>query len=273
MSIVLGTYGKSAVVSAFTQLSLSYSLGSGTVVFYSGAKPGSPESPTGSILATLSLSNALTAAVAGESILTGPVQANATGTGTIGYALWKDNSASPWFVADVGLDGSGADIILASLSAVSGQPVVMTEAGIKVLKNFGGIRLNTTAQTRFCDAMARAVGSGIGQTATLSIYTGTPPSDGDAAPTGTKLVDIVLSTGGANCWSSVSGGIAPLTSQPKSGTAVASGTAGYGQVVAGASSDRKFYGSVGTSNADFLLDSLSITSGNPVQLLSLSVSA
>ena len=122
------------------------------------------------------------------------------------------------------------------------------------------IRFNTDMRNAMVTALTNAI-SGY----TLSIYTGSQPATANDAATGTKLVDITI-----NGFNDPANGSATLnTSTPNTGTAVATGTAGWGRIVGGAG--ERIDGTVGTSGTDFTINSTSITSGAIVTLTAMTV--
>lgn len=122
------------------------------------------------------------------------------------------------------------------------------------------IRFNTAMRDAMVTALTNAIG---GQT--LSIYTGSQPATANDAATGTKLVDITIN--GFN--TPASGSATLITSTPNTGTAVATGTAGWGRIVGGAG--ERIDGTVGTSGTDFTINSTSITNGATVTLTAMTV--
>jgi len=122
------------------------------------------------------------------------------------------------------------------------------------------IRFNTAMRDAMVTALTGAIGG-----YTLSIYTGSQPATANDAATGTKLVDITI-----NGFNAPSNGSATLnTSSPNTGTAVATGTAGWGRIVG--SAGERIDGTVGTSGTDFTINSTSITNGATVTLTAMTV--
>lgn len=115
-----------------------------------------------------------------------------------------------------------------------------------------------TAGTTAMNALTALLNSGV-----LNIYTGGQPSL-DGGLTGTLLV--TLTFGATACASSVaSGGTVTATANSiTSGTAVATGTAGYYALLKSDASTVVLTGTVGTSGADLNLSTLSIVSGTIV---------
>ena len=122
------------------------------------------------------------------------------------------------------------------------------------------IRFNTAMRNAMVTALTGRIGG-----YTLSIYTGSQPATADDAATGTKLVDITIN--GFNA--PVTGSATLNTSTPNTGTAVATGTAGWGRIVGGAG--EHIDGTVGTSGTDFTINSTSITNGATVTLTAMTV--
>lgn len=122
------------------------------------------------------------------------------------------------------------------------------------------IRFNTAMRDVMVTALTGAIGG-----YKLSIYTGSQPATANDAATGTKLVDITI-----NSFNAPASGSATLdTSTPNTGTAVATGTAGWGRIVGGAG--ERIDGTVGTSGTDFTINSTSITNGATVTLTAMTV--
>jgi hypothetical protein len=98
---------------------------------------------------------------------------------------------------------------------------------------------------------------------TIALYSGTIPTTGSTAPTGTKLVEwpsTITWDGGVAGVNSISGG--PISSD----NALATGTAGYARVWDGTGAS--MYLTVGTSGAELNITSLSIITGTPVDIIS-----
>ena len=116
----------------------------------------------------------------------------------------------------------------------------------------------------------------------LRIYSGSQPTDADDAETGTLLVEITVSSATLTPGVSTNGlnfdvvtpdtdrtesVLAKSTGEVWSGTALATGTAGYGRfydngrIVGASETSIRFDGSAGTSGAQFNLSTTTITSG------------
>lgn len=118
------------------------------------------------------------------------------------------------------------------------------------------------------EAMLNGLGTAL-NSGTIKIYTGSQPAV-DVAPTGTLLVTMTFgATAFAAATASGSGG-SMSANAITSGTAVATGTAGY-FVCENSSGTVLFSGSVGTSGADLNLSSLSISSSANVACSSFTI--
>jgi hypothetical protein len=121
------------------------------------------------------------------------------------------------------------------------------------------IRFSTGTQNFMANALAGDLTG-----ATLSIYTGTQPANANTAASGTKLVDITI-----NAFLGAATGSAALdTSTPNTGTAIATGTAGWGRITA---TSGIIDGTVGTTGTDFTINSTAITNGAVVTLTAMTV--
>jgi hypothetical protein len=112
------------------------------------------------------------------------------------------------------------------------------------------------------EASVNAVAALLNSGGTIKIYTGTQPAL-DGSLTGTLLATLTFSST-AFASSTASGGTVTATANSiTSGTAAATGTAGYFALVTSGSATVAT-GTVGTSGADLNLNSLSISSGATV---------
>lgn len=101
----------------------------------------------------------------------------------------------------------------------------------------------------------------MGISGTIDIYSGAAPATGDAPLTGTKLATFTTAISPGS-WLAASGGSAALIAN-LAATGLATGTAGYAVWTKGLF---VIIGSVGTTAADFILDTLNITTGGTVNL-------
>ncbi|MEA3341911.1 MAG: hypothetical protein U9R15_18265, partial [Chloroflexota bacterium] len=140
----------------------------------------------------------------------------------------------------------------------------------------------TLAATEAFEATTYVVGDNGGslkevmQDGIIHIYSGSQPADADSAETGTKLVEITVSSGaftpgaagnGLEFKKEISGTLSKNSLEAWSGVASATGTAGWFRFYdnnedTGADATAvRFDGSVGTSGAQLTVSSTSITSG------------
>ena len=129
---------------------------------------------------------------------------------------------------------------------------------------------------------------GTGGTASVTIYTGTQPTNADTATSGTSgtiLCQIInIGWGGTTGDASTIGATAGTTGLAAgtggySGTAVATGTAGWARLLTvgtgftGSAATFRIDGNVGTAaTCEFVIDSVSITASGEVKILSLPIS-
>jgi hypothetical protein len=120
------------------------------------------------------------------------------------------------------------------------------------------------------NAKLDAIESTIGTSAVLKIRTGAAPSDLTGADSGTVLSTLSLPSD----WMAA----ASAGSKAKSGTwqdtsADATGTAGHFRVYASDGSTKHIQGSVGTSDADMIVDSTSFTAGQSFTINSFTITS
>lgn len=128
--------------------------------------------------------------------------------------------------------------------------------------------MTTKAGTTFRNNAATANGaSGASTTGQIKIWSGTAPSDPDAAATGTLLAHFLLTSSGG--WSSASSGETHLVTVPLAGVVDASGTAGYYRLL-DSGGNTLLQGSVTATGGggDLTVGSTTITSGDTVQITS-----
>lgn len=124
----------------------------------------------------------------------------------------------------------------------------------------------TTITAAAAEAMATALNTTVGTTATIRIYDGTPPTNADAAlSSNATLVTFPLSN---PAFQSVTGGVMTLDVTPAlTVAAAASGTATFFRILAGGSTS-VLQGSVATSGGQLNLNTITITSGVNVTITS-----
>lgn len=129
------------------------------------------------------------------------------------------------------------------------------------------MQLATAAQNAACNAVVDALDGG-SAAGTIKVYDGSQPANANTAVSSqTLLATFTLSS---TAFGSASSGVATLASTPLSATAAATGTATWFRAASGGTGGvgTVFDGSVGTSSADLVLNTTSITSGNTVQITS-----
>ena len=100
-----------------------------------------------------------------------------------------------------GLSGSGADVIVDSLTA----PTVVTNFSLRAPSGAGGTVLSTTTRNKIADALVTSGASGFSGSYALKLFSGTPPAtapDADAVGNSSNLPNFLGVIGygtGANC--------------------------------------------------------------------------
>lgn len=116
------------------------------------------------------------------------------------------------------------------------------------------------------NARLNAITTYAGNAALLQIYSGTKPSTGGAITTQTKLAEFTMGTPFAD---SASGGSLSLT-LPADTVGLANGTAVWARVVKADGTTHVMDLTVGTSSADVILNTTSISTGVAISLASAS---
>ena len=124
-----------------------------------------------------------------------------------------------------------------------------------------------TLTSAAADAMSTALNTYInsGGAAKLRIYGGSVPANPSASPSATVLATFDLNT--PNPFTS-SGGVLTLAGVPKTVSASAGGTANHFRILLNNGTTTVLQGSVGTSGADLILNTVTITSGVNVTITS-----
>jgi len=122
------------------------------------------------------------------------------------------------------------------------------------------IQLNVGIRNMIVDNIAGQLGWGV-----VEIYSGAQPASADNAATGTLLATIQM-----NGLAPAVNGVADLN-MDATGTAVATGTAGYARWRDTMADALRFDGSVGTSGTDFVVSNTSIVNGDTVTLTHLNL--
>lgn len=188
--------------------------------------------------------------------------AAANTTGTLTFARIYDSSQVAMIDCTVGTSGTPG-VILDSATASSGTSLGATGFTYKMPQTLSTVHLNADLVNALVQALWVTAGTvGIGINAALNIYSGTAPTNADTPLSGNTLL-ASIPIGSTSLWQSPSAGSALLTSN-LSATALATGTATFARIVKGA---MVLQGSVGTSSADFILDTVSLTSGSTLVTL------
>lgn len=127
------------------------------------------------------------------------------------------------------------------------------------------IRLGSGARAAMVDALLATMDAGSGP-ATLDLYTGSQPADADTSASGTLLATLTLND---PVGISSAGVLTFDVDPPVVGTAVADGDAGWARL-SDSDGNAILDGSVGESDADFVVDSVTVTTGEAVALVSTS---
>jgi hypothetical protein len=244
---------------------------SSSLKLYSGSAPGVENAVTGTLLATIPLFASSTSLMAGSNNGISPLAAeivnNATATGVVGYVRWFDSSNVGCIELTVGLTGSGADIILSTLSLTSGVAFNLIACSVKLPLTLGTVKLNSALADAIVDRVVRNIGTmpGLGASGNIMVYSGAAPASAEETATGTLLANFPT---GTSAFLTASGAVGNLAAS-LSVNASATGTAGYARWVKGSYVMQL---SVGTAATDVILSTTSLTSGVSVSITDMSVS-
>ncbi len=228
---------------------------------YTGSPPG-VSSVASTAIGTVGNALPFLASSGGVRTLNGDFSSNGVGTGTIGFARFYGQAVSSYsstglIEGSVGVAGSGADFIFETLSLSSSQWKLKASTAFKIPASNGTVKLSNTIRDALLDNLFLISGYthlNLGNSGTISIYSGSAPASADDAATGTLLWSIST---GTNCWNAASGGSSVLAAT-LSANGAATGTAGYARITKGAYC---LQCSVGTGGADMILSTTSIVSG------------
>lgn len=127
-------------------------------------------------------------------------------------------------------------------------------------------RIDNSAAIAACDAIVDLLDGG-----TVLIYTGSAPSDVDASATGTLLGTLTLgSPAFGNAADAAPGATATANAITGDASADATGTAGYFRALTSGAA-AIIQGTCGTSNADMILNTVSIEAGAAIDITSWTV--
>ena len=242
------------------------------MVPYNGAQPADPTvAPSGSavyssISAGVDIQTFLTAAGGGISQLSVARSANASSTvGSLTFARLYSSGSVALIDADMSLSGGGGALIVPALSSTVGVAFVLSAMSLKLPLALSTVKLSQSLVNGLVDwwtgqsSTAPQFGINTGGASIINLYSGSAPTNADDAATGTLLAAIPI--GASNVYAAAAAGSAALNTAP-SVLASATGTVGYLRwVKTQGSSTFTIQGSVGTSGADFNLNTLSLTSG------------
>lgn len=126
---------QNAAVNAVTVLT-DAAAAAGTLKIYTGTQPAdADDAPTGTLLATFTLSDpAFAAAVAGSAALdvTPPVTTTGAAAGTAGYFLIEDSNGLNILMGNITATGGGGDITLDNTSIAVDQTVNLTSLSVAI---------------------------------------------------------------------------------------------------------------------------------------------
>lgn len=246
--------------------------------FLNGAQPSAPDVAAvgASVFGTTSTSGIPTTAfmsspALGISTLAGPRSLNAINTASsITFGRWHDanNIGGGVIDMDATLSSGSGGVIVPSLSATAGVAFQIDRLSLRLPQTLGTVMLNADLVNALVSAWVitaanvNALGS-----ATVQVYSGAAPATADAVATGTLLVSFTTAAAGAS-WVTATGGSAGLVSN-LAAVAAATGTAGYVRITKSAF---VLQGSVGTASGNFILDTVSITSGATITLTEATIS-
>lgn len=120
------------------------------------------------------------------------------------------------------------------------------------------------------NAKLDAVETAVGTAAVLKIRTGAPPANVGTADSGTVLATLSLPS---DWMANASGGVKSKSGTWQDASADATGTAAHFRIYASDGTTQHIQGTVGTSGADMILDSVSFTAGQSFTINSFDITA
>lgn len=130
-------------------------------------------------------------------------------------------------------------------------------------------QLSNAARSGACNGIVDLIDAGAAG-GTIKVYTGTQPTDADTA-VGAQTLLVTFTLDATAAFGAASNGVASLDVSPAiTAVAGATGTAAWFRC-ADSDGNTVFDGSVGTSSADLVMNTVSITSGNTCEVSSLTV--
>lgn len=247
----------------------------GYVVPYNGVQPADPSVvPVGTAEFSSysygpNINTKMSAAGGGISQLATYVQpttpAQAASVSTLTFARLYTTGGVAVVDVDASLSGGGGAIILDSLTSAAGIGNIVQAFSFKMPLALSTVMLSASLANRLVDLWCGAsstvpqLGINTNGASALLLYTGAAPATADAPATGTLLASINI--GASNIWAAASGGAAALAATP-SAVAVGTGTAGYARLVKTyGATIYTLQGSIGTAATDFVVDTVTLTSG------------
>lgn len=239
----------------------------GYAQFYNGAQPAAPsDAPAGSPVfssysVSVPFSTFMSQPAGGISALSQSKSATATSAvATITFSRLYDTSGTAQIDVVASLSGGGGGIIVPSLSSSAGIAYWVDQLSLKLPSSLGSVYLNNNLRDALVSAWCvTAANVAAASSAVINVYSGSVPADANAAATGTLLVSFTTAASGAS-WNTASAGSAALVSNLSAVAGAGSATtATYARIVKGT---YVLQGTVGTSGTDFIMDSVTITSGN-----------
>ena len=266
MATTFATTFKNKTIDSLTgRASTTYALR--YIGFWNGVQPAAPsDTPAGSAVFSsysvgVDISTYMSQPAGGISALSQTRQANATSAvSTITFGRLYDAGGVAQIDVVASLSGGGGGIIVPTLTSSAGVAYQVTDLSLKLPSNLGTVYLNDDLRDDLVSAWCNtAANVGAGAAAVINVYSGSVPSSANEAATGTLLVSFSTAASGAS-WNAASGGSAALASSLSAAASAGSATtATYARMVKGS---YVLQGTVGTSGADFIMDSVTITSGN-----------
>jgi hypothetical protein len=235
--------------------------------FYNGSQPAAPsDAPAGSPVYSsysvgINVATYMSQPAGGISAMSQSRSASATSAvSSLTFARIYDAAGTAQIDTPASLTGGGGGAIVPSLSSSAGVAFQMDQFSLKLPNSLGTVYLNNTLRDALVAAWCNtAANVGAGASATINVYSGSVPSDANVPATGTLLVSFTTAASGAS-WNAASGGSAALVSSLSAVAGAGSATtATYARMVKGT---YVLQGTVGTSGTDFVMDSVTITSGN-----------
>ena len=153
--------------------------------------------------------------------------------------------------------GGGGGVIVPTLTSSAGVAFQFDQFSLKLPSSLGTVYYNDALRDALVNIWTITAASvAAGTSATISVYSGSVPANANVVATGTLLWSATTAAAGAS-WNAASGGSAALVSS-LAAAAVATGTGTYVRMTKGGYT---LQGTVGTTGTDFIMDSVTMTSG------------